>query len=83
MTMPGFTAEASLATNRARYNTTTARSMPDEAVLRPQMPCGAYVAQYKRHSRELAGAIARQDWDVVDVMLAAVRRDQRSIEMGC
>ena len=31
--MPGFTAEASLATNRARCNTTTARSMPDEAVL--------------------------------------------------
>jgi hypothetical protein len=82
MTMPGFTAEASLAPHRARYNTTTARSMPDEAVL-PQLPCGVYVAQFKRHSRDLVDAIARQDWDVVDVMLAAVQRDQRSIEMGC
>ena len=83
MTMPGFTAEASLATNQARYNTTTARSMPDEAVVCPQLPCGAYVAQYKRHHRDLVDAIARQDWDVVDVMLQAVRQDQRSIELGC
>ena len=83
MTMPGFTAEASLATNKARHNTTTVGSMPDEAVVCPQLPCSAYVAQYKRHSRELVDAIVRQDWDVVDVMLAAVQRDQRSIDLGC
>jgi hypothetical protein len=82
MTMPGFTAEASLATNRARYSTTTARSMPDGAV-HPQLPCGAYVAQFKRHYNDLVEAVARQDWDVVDVMLNAVQRDQRSIERGC
>jgi hypothetical protein len=83
MTMPGFTAEASLDTNRAQYNTTTARFLEDGAVLRPQLACGVYLAQLKHHYRDLVEAVARRDWYVVDVMLNAVRSDQRIIEIGC
>jgi hypothetical protein len=83
MTMPGFTAEASLDANRAQCNTTTVRSLTEGAAIRPQLPCGVYVTQLKHHYRDLVEAVARQDWDVVDIMLNAVRRDQQSIEIGC
>jgi len=81
--MPGFTAEASLDTSRAQYSTTTARSLEDARVLRPQLPCGVYLAQLKYHYRDLVEAVARRDWYMVDVLLTAVRSDQRSVEIGC
>jgi hypothetical protein len=83
MTMPGFTAEASLDTNRGQYSATTARLLADGPAVRPQLPCGVYVAQLKHHYRDLVEAVARRDWEVVDIMLNAVRSDQRSIEIGC
>ena len=55
----------------------------DGAALRPQLACGVYLAQLKRHYRDLVDAVARRDWEVVDIMLNAVRADQRSIEIGC
>jgi hypothetical protein len=66
MTMPRFTAEASLDTDRAQYNTTAARSL-DGAAVRPQLSdqCARDLTQLRRHYRDLVEAVARRDWDVV------------------
>jgi hypothetical protein len=48
-----------------------------------ELPCGVYLAQLKYHYRDLVEAVARRDWYMVDVLLTAVRSDQRSIEIGC
>jgi hypothetical protein len=85
MTMPGFTAEASLHTDRAQYNTTKERSLVDGAAVRPQLPdqCAQDLAQLRRYYRDLAEAVGRRDWDVVFMLSNAIKIQQRSIGTTC
>ena len=85
MTMPGFTADASLDTTRAQYGTTAARSVADGAAVRPQLSdqCAQDLAQLRRHYRDLVTAVSRRDWDLVYIVSNWIRYDQLEIGTTC
>ena len=85
MTIPRFTAEASLDINRTQYNTTAARSLADGAAVRPQLSdqCARGLSQLRRHYRDLAAAVERRDWEVVYMLSNAIRYEQQEIGTVC
>ena len=85
MSMPGFTAEASLAPNRAQYETLPAGWEGGCTALHPQLSdwCARDLAQLRHHYRDLVAAVSRQDWEVVSALSNAIQSTQRQIETSC
>jgi hypothetical protein len=79
MKMPGFTAERSLYAARAQYSMTATRFLSAEADVRPQMSACEYLeGRLPLLSNELAGAVARRDWDAHTMYMGIVQATLRS-----